>query len=164
MTRDDAPAFYEALAKCAVTLGVDVAVERQVEYFHKLCDLELDDLLVGLDRAAGECKFFPQPIEIRERAKNANGYDRLGPPVPPPYRLSVRLIEGPKEEPVPREAWAEAHARLRRIKAENDAKLGPAPEPVLPKPAPRIEVVEKPDPFATALKTAAGSRPGEQRA
>jgi hypothetical protein len=68
MTAQDRPAFIQALALLAETLGQPLSDMRAEGYFAALHDLELDDVLHGIDRAMRTETFpvLPTPGKLRE--------------------------------------------------------------------------------------------------
>jgi hypothetical protein len=74
LTDRDRPAFAQALAVLAETLGQPMSDLRMEGYFGALRDLDLDDVLHGIERALREETFnvLPTPGKLRTYAKGTS--------------------------------------------------------------------------------------------
>lgn len=77
MTSDDIVAFTGALTELAGVYAEPIDQSRVSTYFRVLSDLSLEAVLTAMDDAARTCRFFPKPVEIRERVASTTGH--LGP-------------------------------------------------------------------------------------
>jgi hypothetical protein len=68
MTQDEAPAFLERLAALGEVFDAKFSEMKQQLYFEALKDLDLCDVVDGMNEALKTCKFMPRPAEIRELA------------------------------------------------------------------------------------------------
>jgi hypothetical protein len=91
MTAGDHPAFAELLALLGETFQEPISEARCAAYFDALRDLPLAAVQAAVREALRDCRFFPRPVELRERA----GYV----PVSPAW-VNERLSEGIGGKPV----------------------------------------------------------------
>lgn len=70
MNESDRPKFQTALNGLWATLspGKTFEIGAQRAYFEALEDMPIDRVLSALSRCLRECRFFPKPVEIREKS------------------------------------------------------------------------------------------------
>jgi hypothetical protein len=104
MTAADRPAFLQLLALLGETFHEPISEARVAGYWLALEDVPLPALQAAVREALRSCRFFPRPVELRERT----GYVPVGPawvnhalseaisgkPVPDFVRLFVARLGG----------------------------------------------------------------------
>ena len=74
MNTPDRLPFFKALMLLAVTLKEDMPDARLEGYWIALRDLELANIEWAVRDLLGSVRFFPKPVEIRERCELASGH------------------------------------------------------------------------------------------
>lgn len=67
MTDADRVAFVRAFLALSEAFSEPITDLKTEAYFDALSDLEIADVLPAMRDAVRECKFFPRPVEIRDR-------------------------------------------------------------------------------------------------
>ena len=71
MIESDRPAFGEALAILAETLGEELSATKVRGYFEAMRDLDIEVVIDAMRYCLGHCKFFPKPVELRDAAEGS---------------------------------------------------------------------------------------------
>jgi hypothetical protein len=91
MTAVDHPAFAELLALLGETFQEPITEARMAGYWVALEDIPLPVLQAAVQEALRSCRYFPRPVELRERA----GYVPIS-----PAAVNAQLSEGISRKPV----------------------------------------------------------------
>lgn len=66
MIADDLLEFFSKLTMLAELFDAKFSEAKQQLYAEALSDIDLDDLVRGMQQAVRECRFMPKPVELRE--------------------------------------------------------------------------------------------------